>query len=244
MADYSCRFCFAADLARGLQTATGNALHSGTTKLVKDVPTYNGHFTERAPDDPLWGEILRWKGVKKPLMGPGQPSIWWLNSMTDLFVPGRPLAAVDRLLASFALSDHIALIWTKYPKEMVAYFATKPAFWRRRFFLGFSVPDQSLFNVRWPIMRPLAEQGWWVIVSLSPLLAPVVLPPDFLDRAKWVLVGGEQAPGNRPMVPDWARSLRDQCRAAHLPFFLKQMARGWIPPDLQIWEFPKNLIPM
>jgi len=40
------------------------------------------------------------------------------------------------------------------------------------------------------------------------------------------------------MDPDWARSLRDQCATAGVPFFCKQMTRGWIPPDLQIWEFP------
>jgi protein gp37 len=38
----------------------------------------------------------------------------------------------------------------------------------------------------------------------------------------WVIVGGESGPGARPMHPDWARSLRDQCAAANVPFFFKQ----------------------
>lgn len=38
----------------------------------------------------------------------------------------------------------------------------------------------------------------------------------------WVIVGGESGPNARPMHPDWARSIRDQCQAAGLPFFLKQ----------------------
>ena len=38
----------------------------------------------------------------------------------------------------------------------------------------------------------------------------------------WVIVGGESGPGARPMHPDWARSLRDQCVAAGVPFFFKQ----------------------
>ncbi|HUU60202.1 MAG TPA: DUF5131 family protein [Phycisphaerae bacterium] len=41
----------------------------------------------------------------------------------------------------------------------------------------------------------------------------------FLD---WVIVGGESGPGARPMQPDWARLLRDQCQAAAVPFFFKQ----------------------
>lgn len=38
----------------------------------------------------------------------------------------------------------------------------------------------------------------------------------------WVIVGGESGPGARPMHPDWARSLRDQCAAAGVPFHFKQ----------------------
>lgn len=38
----------------------------------------------------------------------------------------------------------------------------------------------------------------------------------------WVICGGESGPGARPMHPDWARSLRDQCAAAAVPFFFKQ----------------------
>ena len=43
---------------------------------------------------------------------------------------------------------------------------------------------------------------------------------DWLD---WVIVGGESGPGARPMHPDWARGIRDQCVAAGVPFFFK----GW-----------------
>ncbi|WGS43712.1 phage Gp37/Gp68 family protein [Burkholderia sp. JSH-S8] len=37
-----------------------------------------------------------------------------------------------------------------------------------------------------------------------------------------MIVGGESGPGARPMHPDWARSLRDQCSAADVPFLFKQ----------------------
>lgn len=36
------------------------------------------------------------------------------------------------------------------------------------------------------------------------------------------IVGGKRGPGARPMHPDWARSLRDQCQEAGVPFFFKQ----------------------
>lgn len=41
-------------------------------------------------------------------------------------------------------------------------------------------------------------------------------------RVDWVIVGGESGPYARPMHPDWARSLRDQCQEADVPFFFKQ----------------------
>ena len=48
-------------------------------------------------------------------------------------------------------------------------------------------------------------------------------PDDIgLPKLDWVIVGGESGPHARPMHPDWARSIRDQCKAAGVPFFFKQ----------------------
>jgi protein gp37 len=44
----------------------------------------------------------------------------------------------------------------------------------------------------------------------------------------WLICGGESGPGARPMHPDWARSVRDQCRAAGIAFFFKQWGE-WLP---------------
>lgn len=49
----------------------------------------------------------------------------------------------------------------------------------------------------------------------------------------WVIVGGESGPGARPMHLDWARSLRDQCAAAGVPFFFKQVGEWAWPTDDQ-----------
>ncbi len=62
----------------------------------------------------------------------------------------------------------------------------------------------------------------------------------------WVIVGGESGPGARPMHPAWARSIRDQCAAAGVALFVKQMGgsrdkRGELfdlPDDLRIREVP------
>lgn len=56
----------------------------------------------------------------------------------------------------------------------------------------------------------------------------------------WVICGGESGPHARPMHPHWALDLRDQCAAAGVPFFMKQMTkRAEIPADLMTREFPQ-----
>lgn len=39
----------------------------------------------------------------------------------------------------------------------------------------------------------------------------------------WVIVGGESGPKARPFHIEWARSIRDQCKAARVACFIKQM---------------------
>lgn len=46
----------------------------------------------------------------------------------------------------------------------------------------------------------------------------------------WVICGGESGPDARPMHPDWARSLRDQCQSAGVPFFFKQWGEFYPSP--------------
>jgi protein gp37 len=63
----------------------------------------------------------------------------------------------------------------------------------------------------------------------------------WMEGIDWVIVGGETGPKARPMDPDWARAVRDQCKEAGVPFFFKQMAeRAPIPEDLMVREFPKE----
>ena len=65
--------------------------------------------------------------------------------------------------------------------------------------------------------------------------------PPCPARLDWVILGGETGPGARPMHPDWARQVRDQCVEARVPFFFKQMSnRAEAPADLQIREWPAN----
>lgn len=68
---------------------------------------------------------------------------------------------------------------------------------------------------------------------------------DGYRMLQWVIVGGESGPGARPMHPDWARSIRDQCAAAGVPFFFKQWGAWQIAEEIEQaqgiprhWRFP------
>jgi protein gp37 len=80
-------------------------------------------------------------------------------------------------------------------------------------------------------------------VSLEPLLEPIDLHskvcretgscsicPQCLGGLDWVIVGGESGLNARPMHPDWVRSIRDQCKAARVPFFFKQWGEWALAP--------------
>ena len=93
---------------------------------------------------------------------------------------------------------------------------------------------------RWADIRPLAEAGWFIFVSIAPMIGPVRLPDDFLALGQRTWVHRRRrtrvlARTPRYMEPEWARAVRNQCAEAGIPFFMKQMAKGApIPPDLQI----------
>jgi protein gp37 len=81
-------------------------------------------------------------------------------------------------------------------------------------------------------------------LSLEPLLGP--LPALDLDGIDWVIVGGESGPGARPMQPDWAREIRDQCLDAGVAFHFKQWGgvfkkRNGRELDGRTWDEMPNL---
>ncbi len=92
-------------------------------------------------------------------------------------------------------------------------------------------------------------------LSIEPMLGPVDLDCPDVDWMRypegngikgdrilidWVIVGGESGPGARPMHPDWARSLRDQCERAGVPMLFKQHGE-WLPINQQDEEFTRRL---
>ena len=92
--------------------------------------------------------------------------------------------------------------------------------------LGISAERQQEWDERKEYLRetPAAVH----FASFEPLLSGIVEPRPMSDFLQWAIVGGESGPHARPMHADWARSIRDQCVAAGVPFHFKQWGQ-WMP---------------
>lgn len=118
--------------------------------------------------------------------------------------------------------------------------------------LGTSVEDQPRADER--VLQLLRCPAAVRFLSCEPLLAPVSfrwaewspraaeLVENHLDGLRaldWVIVGGESGHRARPMDPQWARSIRDQCEEAGVPYFFKQWGE-WAPLDCRPGEWPRR----
>lgn len=117
--------------------------------------------------------------------------------------------------------------------------------------MGTTAEDQRRADERIPKLLEIPAAVRFL--SVEPMLEPINMEKaiahplwgwNLSDGIHWVICGGESGPGFRPFNPEWARSLRDQCQAAGVPFFMKQMGglRKPFPPipdDLYIREFPR-----
>jgi protein gp37 len=126
--------------------------------------------------------------------------------------------------------------------------STCPAKWIQ---LGVTAENQEMADERIPLLLKIPAAVRFV--SVEPMLGLVDLHIDWLSpfvevdaslnrtpRLDWVICGAETGLGARYMDPQWARDLRDQCRATGTPFFFKKMSnRAETPDDLNLKEFPR-----
>jgi protein gp37 len=90
--------------------------------------------------------------------------------------------------------------------------------WPPNVWMGVSV-ESPMYSWRIDYLRdvPAAVR----FISAEPLLA--ALPQLDLAGIHWLIAGGESQTGARPAELAWFRDLRDQCVAAGVAFFLKQL---------------------
>lgn len=207
-----CKNCYAARVWDRL-AAMPNTAYSG--RKFTDVQCHEDRLSQP----------LRWK----------RPRRIFVNSMSDLFHDAVPESFLDKVFLTMeSAQQHTFQILTKRPEAMRDYMIkrqargdkTLPNVW-----LGVSVEDQVTANDRIPFLIDTPAAIRWI--SAEPLLGSIVLGSASMAfglrpwRLDWVVVGGESGPNARPMHPNWARSLLNQCGSEKVKFLFKQWGE-WI----------------
>ena len=162
---------------------------------------------------------LRPERLEQPLAWK-RPRMIFVNSMSDLFHKVIPRSFIDRVFDTMERADwHTFQVLTKRSSLMRNYLRAR--YGNRsipdHIWVGVSIEDGSKLSR----VRHLQEFPSGIrFLSVEPLIGRVSRLD--LRGISWVIVGGESGPGARPMDPDWAREVRDQCVKRGVPFFFKQ----------------------
>jgi protein gp37 len=181
-----------------------------------------------------------------------KPRMIFVCSLADLFqdeVPDRFIADVFAVISLG--TQHVFQVLTKRHARMRS-LLNSPQFWAlvdaarqvRGFaplpgdaphilenaWIGVSTENQKWADVRIPALLQTPAAVRWI--SAEPLLGPISLrgwverlPVEdggYSTYLDWAVIGGESGPQARPMHPDWARALRDQCVASGVSYHFKQ----------------------
>jgi protein gp37 len=181
--------------------------------------------------------ILNWTGVVKVL--PERldwPAHWkehrdvFVCSQSDLFHEDVPYEFIGRVFsAMWNYSWHTYYILTKRPERLLALLENDPPEGLRDFnstnfphvVVGISAEDQAAAEERMPLLVRVPLASTQRFVSAEPLIGAVDLT-RWIHQIGWVIAGGESGSHARPMHPNWARSLRDQCDEAGVAYHFKQ----------------------
>jgi protein gp37 len=193
-----------------------------------------------------------------------KPKRIFVCSMGDLFHDDVPFEYIEHVFRIMLDSPkHIFQVLTKRPRRAKLFLNPQirsDVFKHWPFpnvYYGVSVEDQPAADERISLLlqTPASKR----FISIEPMLGPISLNlATVCDRncneyqEAWcpgttgkcicqvdldlVICGAETGPGKRPMDLDWARSIRDQCQEANVPFFFKKDSKGNRELDGKLWE--------
>jgi protein gp37 len=197
--------------------------------------------------------------------------------MADVFEPREDLKPWREKLWAL-IAETPWLDWqllTKRPEEVMGMAPWRWGKWPANVWVGASVENQEWADKRIPILSQIPAAVRFL--SCEPLVGPVDLQrwlgvewaetadcwgqemlaavAGFRPRVDWVIVGGESGPGARRMNLEWADTLVQQCQAANIPVFVKQLGAAYRqpedshgadmaywPPELRVRQMPKSVV--
>jgi len=242
--------------------STGNPWH-GCTKVHEGCDNcYAAALSKRWGND-VWGNDRPRKLIKsfwddlvmyqKEANAANETHRVFVGSMMDIFE--KPMPLIDHKGNTLTITtgdlrqklfENISngmypnlmfLLLTKRPSNINKYI---PETWKT------SPPDNVMFGTS-PVNQATANNlidhlmqvNGKRFLSVEPQLDEITLLPWLQNNSiDWIIQGGESGPRKRPFNTDWARKLRDECRATNTPFFFKQIDKVQpIPEDLMVREF-------
>lgn len=187
-----CKHCYAETMARRLQ--------------AMGAPGYERGFRL----------ALHPERLEQPLRRQA-PTVYFVNSMSDLFHKDVPDDFIERVLAVCeATPQHTYQVLTKRADRLPRFFARRAV--PGNVWLGVSVENRRHGVPRLEQLRRVQTSVRFL--SVEPLLED--LGPLDLSGLHWIIVGGESGAKARPMRPEWAEGVRVQAVAQGVPFFFKQ----------------------
>lgn len=203
-----CDNCYAHTLANGRL----EEVYLRQLPVVRSAENDTDPFSVRVWPDRL-RQPLKWK----------DPRMIFVNSMSDLFHADIPAEYVRQIFEVMLEADHhIYQVLTKRPARALRFYEANADLFGdgpipANIWIGTSIEDQRVVHRLRHVVQVPAEIHF---LSCEPLLGPLEL--DLTD-IEWVIAGGESGIGYRKLDLAWVRGIRDQCVAAAVPFFFKQV---------------------
>lgn len=183
-----------------------------------------------------WKNPLKWAAEARAL---GKRERVFCGSLMDVGEDRPELVAPRARLCGLVDQTADALVWMLLTKRIENILRLFPVDILQLVGLGVTTEDQPRADVRIPqLLRTPAE---WRFISAEPLLGNIDLerggfalhrPITSPTGTHWpgldLVIAGGETDSDRPMHPDWARALRDQCVADGVAFFFKQHG-DWAP---------------
>jgi protein gp37 len=207
-----------------------------------------GAGSKRRAIKSVWNDLAKYQRLAKEA---GTMHRVFVGSMMDIFEKSKRLQAhLEHHTVTDSLRQELftQITWGDgglYPNLMFLFLTKRPsniakmvpAGWLDspppNVMYGYSAVDKS----SWRNVNDLRKVNGKRFLSVEPQLED--LGKVDLTGIDWVIQGGESGHGRRPFNLDWARSMRDQCAVANVPYFFKQIDKIQpIPEDLQIRQFP------
>ena len=187
-----CKNCYAEVMARRLH--------------AMGTPGYENEFNITVHENRLSQPLQRMK-----------PTVYFVNSMSDLFHEGVSDEFLDKVFAVIRNTPHHTYqILTKRAERLPVYFEYRKC--PDNVWLGVSVEDRKYGVPRIDFLRKVEAKIRFL--SVEPLLENVGHLD--LNGIHWVIVGGESGHNARPMKPEWVDVIKKQCESADVAFFFKQ----------------------